>query len=59
MLIVYQYWTPQEVTLIEAWLTFLYFPLLVGVAYLLDARPWQRRSGDVSGGAQSTHAYQV
>jgi hypothetical protein len=57
LLIVYELWTPNEITMAEAWLTFSYFPILVCVAYLLDARPWQKRNGDAAN--ESTDAYQV
>lgn len=41
MLIVYQFWTPDRITMVEAFLTLAYMPVLIGIAYLLDARPWQ------------------
>jgi solute carrier family 8 (sodium/calcium exchanger) len=34
--IVLEQWTPNEVTIVEAVLTFLMFPLLVGLAYAMD-----------------------
>lgn len=36
LIIVYQLWTPDEITIEEAVLTLLYMPLLVGVAWRLD-----------------------
>ena len=75
MLIVYEFWTPDEVTAVEAWLTLAYLPILVGAAYLLDARPWSRAtrqkllaarpdgdddgSGGGDGGDDARHPYQV
>lgn len=40
MLIVYKFWTPDEVTLLEALLTLAYLPLMVTLAYVINARPW-------------------
>ena len=37
--IVYKIWTPDLVTIPEAFLTLAFFPLLVGVAYVLDVMP--------------------
>lgn len=42
MLIVYQFWTPDRITILEAFLTLAFLPLLIGVAYVLDAKPWQK-----------------
>eukprot|EP00892_Ulva_mutabilis_P009646 jgi/Ulvmu1/7053/UM033_0113.1 len=42
MLIVYQFWTPDQVTMLEAFLTLAFMPVLIGVAYMLDAKPWQK-----------------
>eukprot|EP01006_Ploeotia_vitrea_P020309 TRINITY_DN52579_c0_g1_i1.p1 TRINITY_DN52579_c0_g1~~TRINITY_DN52579_c0_g1_i1.p1 ORF type:complete len:963 (-),score=43.43 TRINITY_DN52579_c0_g1_i1:572-3460(-) len=36
MLVVLKWWTPDEVTVPEALLTFSFFPLLVGMAYMQD-----------------------
>jgi solute carrier family 8 (sodium/calcium exchanger) len=46
MLVVYRFWTPGEITVLEAWLTFLFFPMLVLVAYLLDIKPWIKHDSD-------------
>eukprot|EP00892_Ulva_mutabilis_P009649 jgi/Ulvmu1/7056/UM033_0116.1 len=46
MLIVYVIWTPSEITLVEAGLTLLYLPIMVGLAYLIDARPWIQHASD-------------
>ena len=46
MLIVYVVWTPNEITLVEAGLTLLYLPIMVGLAYLIDARPWIKHDSD-------------
>jgi solute carrier family 8 (sodium/calcium exchanger) len=40
MLIVYKFWTPNRVTIVEGILTCAYLPVLVGVAYVLDVKPW-------------------
>jgi solute carrier family 8 (sodium/calcium exchanger) len=42
VLVVYDFWTPNEVTLAEAFLTLLWLPILVFQAYLIDAQPWRR-----------------
>lgn len=46
MLVVYKFWTPDQVTVAEAVITLLYLPLLVGVAYILDRKPWKAKSDD-------------
>lgn len=43
MLVVYLWWTPDEVTLAEALLTLLFFVLLVLTAWLVDTQPWKKR----------------
>ena len=42
MLIVYQFWTPDRVTMVEAFLTLSFMPVLIIIAYFLDAKPWQK-----------------
>lgn len=59
MLIVYKFWTPDRVTLIEGLLTLLYLPVLVGVAYLLDAKPWQKGKEEGDEKCMNTQLYQV
>lgn len=46
MLIVYVVWTPNRITLLEAGLTLTYLPIMVGCAYLIDARPWKKADPD-------------
>lgn len=38
LLLVYEFWTPGEVTPMEAWLTLLMFPMLVASAYKMEGR---------------------
>ena len=61
MLVVYKFWTPDEVTILEAVLTLLFLPLLVGVAYVLDRKPWKPKTEEGSDGAVLTRPqlYQV
>lgn len=61
MLVVYQFWTPDEVTIVEAVLTLLFLPLLVGVAYVLDCKPWKPQSEEGADGdaLSKQHLYQV
>ena len=42
MLIVYRFWTPNVVTLLEALLTLLFLVLLVASAYLISVRVWAK-----------------
>lgn len=46
MLIVYVVWTPNHITLLEAGLTLTYLPIMVGLAYLIDARPWKKSDAE-------------
>lgn len=46
MLLVYVIWTPNQITLLEAGLTLTYLPIMVGMAYLIDARPWNKKESD-------------
>lgn len=50
LVIVYRIWTPNVITMAEALLTIAFEFVLVGVSYLLDAKPWQPRTelGDES-----------
>lgn len=41
MLIVYKFWTPDVVTLTEALLTLAFLPIMVTLAYVINARPWR------------------
>jgi solute carrier family 8 (sodium/calcium exchanger) len=59
LLIVYQFWTPDEVTIAEAVITFLLTFVLVGVAYLLDSKPWKSRLDGVVVDDAKPHLYQV
>lgn len=47
MLIVYKVWTPNQVTIVEALLTLLFLPLLVGTSYLISIRAWERKRPSV------------
>jgi solute carrier family 8 (sodium/calcium exchanger) len=38
LLIVYKYWTPDEITAVEAWFTLLMMPLLLGTVYWVDVK---------------------
>ena len=40
MLIVYKFWTPNQVTILEAILTLAWLPLMVSLAYVINVRPW-------------------
>ncbi|PNW76872.1 hypothetical protein CHLRE_11g479600v5 [Chlamydomonas reinhardtii] len=51
MLIVYVYWTPNEVTLAEAFLTLGFFVLMVLTAWIVDKQPWKKNN---KGGRQSS-----
>ncbi|KAL4228078.1 hypothetical protein ACF0H5_013513 [Mactra antiquata] len=44
MLIVVKYWTPQEITPEEAWITLLHMPLFVFLAYCQDNGWWCKKS---------------
>lgn len=44
MLIVVKYWTPQEITPEEAWITLLHMPLFVFLAYCQDSGWWCKKS---------------
>jgi hypothetical protein len=46
LVIVYRIWTPNIISMTEAVLTLVFEFILVGVSYLLDARPWQRHDDD-------------
>ena len=61
MLVVYKFWTPDEVTIVEAVLTLLFLPLLVGIAYILDRKPWKSKTeeGSEGDGLTRPHLYQV
>lgn len=59
MLIVYQFWTPDRITMLEAFLTLLFMPMLIGVAYLLDAKPWERVSSQEEPNMAGSNLYQV
>lgn len=57
LLIVYEYWTPGVITIAEAVITALKFPLLVGIAYAADQGFWMKKgeekdpeSGNMEGG---------
>lgn len=43
MLVVYRWWTPDEVTIVEAFLTLAFFGMLVLNAWLVDTQPWKKR----------------
>ncbi|KAG2493903.1 hypothetical protein HYH03_007840 [Edaphochlamys debaryana] len=45
MLIVYVYWTPDEVTLAEALITLGFFFVLLLNAWIIDTQPWKKRHG--------------
>ncbi|KAG2433581.1 hypothetical protein HYH02_012513 [Chlamydomonas schloesseri] len=51
MLVVYVWWTPDEVTVAEAFITLGFFVLMVLSAYIVDKQPWNKRNNRV--GAQS------
>ena len=53
MLIVYKFWTPNQVTLVEALLTLGFLPLLVGTAYLISVRVWVRKGADGEDGNEA------
>lgn len=44
MLIAVKYWTPDEITPWEAWITLLHMPLFVGLAYCQDNGWWIKKS---------------
>ncbi|XP_053406263.1 sodium/calcium exchanger 3-like isoform X13 [Mercenaria mercenaria] len=44
MLISVKYWTPDEITPWEAWITLLHMPLFVGLAYCQDNGWWFKKS---------------
>ncbi|XP_060551495.1 sodium/calcium exchanger 2-like isoform X7 [Ruditapes philippinarum] len=44
MLITVKYWTPDEITPWEAWITLLHMPLFVGMAYCQDNGWWMKKS---------------
>ena len=44
MLLVYSWWTPDQITPAEAWLTLAFFPITLVVAWIVDTRPWRRKN---------------
>ncbi|KAG2427143.1 hypothetical protein HXX76_012653 [Chlamydomonas incerta] len=48
MLVVYVWWTPDEVTLAEAFLTLGFFVLMVLSAWIVDKQPWKKNNRIVS-----------
>lgn len=44
MLIVYTWWTPDEITPVEAWLTLGYFFALIVISYIVDIKPWAKKA---------------
>lgn len=49
MIVVYRWWTPDEVTLVEALLTLGFFVMLLLCAWVVDTQPWKKKvypSGD-------------
>ncbi|PNH02971.1 Sodium/calcium exchanger 3 [Tetrabaena socialis] len=68
MLVVYVWWTPDEVTLEEALLTLAFFGLMVLNAWIVDKQPWNKKRNkvnasfasdkprDLEGAASGTHS---
>ena len=55
MLIVYKFWTPDQVTILEALLTLAFLPAMVTIAYIINVRPWkaQRDSSEADNEAEA------